>query len=165
MIEPPEPRAVAELVDEHGVERVVVGLPSTSAGRKAARQPSRPASVLNWKRCSRSGRHSLHGDAPGKLAHLGFAQHDGAWPWLFPWRHRNRPVFPRAERPGRHVERVWDEADRRCEYAVGASAQDAVVRAAHADIAVERGAAIHHLLIGGGDVRVCTEHGGDAPLR
>src|SRR5271154_338093 len=27
VIEPPEPRAVSELVDEHGVERVVVGLP------------------------------------------------------------------------------------------------------------------------------------------
>jgi putative Holliday junction resolvase len=31
-IEPPEPRAVAELVAEHGVERVVVGLPLHLSG-------------------------------------------------------------------------------------------------------------------------------------
>lgn len=32
VIEPPEPRTVAELVDEHGVERVVVGLPLHLSG-------------------------------------------------------------------------------------------------------------------------------------
>lgn len=32
VIEPPEPERVAELVSEHGVERVVVGLPVTLAG-------------------------------------------------------------------------------------------------------------------------------------
>jgi putative Holliday junction resolvase len=34
VIEPPEPRAVAQLVAEHGVERVVVGLPITLAGEE-----------------------------------------------------------------------------------------------------------------------------------
>jgi putative Holliday junction resolvase len=33
-IEPPEPRAVAELVAEHGVERVVVGLPLHLGGEE-----------------------------------------------------------------------------------------------------------------------------------
>jgi putative holliday junction resolvase len=33
-IEPPEPRAVAELVAEHGVERVVVGLPLHLSGEE-----------------------------------------------------------------------------------------------------------------------------------
>ncbi len=36
MIEPPEPRAVAELVAEHGVERVVVGLPLDLDGEEGA---------------------------------------------------------------------------------------------------------------------------------
>jgi putative Holliday junction resolvase len=35
-IEPPEPRAVAELVAEHGVERVVVGLPLQLSGREGS---------------------------------------------------------------------------------------------------------------------------------
>jgi len=35
-IEPPEPRAVAELVDEHGVERVVVGLPLHLSGEEGS---------------------------------------------------------------------------------------------------------------------------------
>ena len=35
-IEPPEPRAVAELVAEHGVERVVVGLPLHLSGEEGA---------------------------------------------------------------------------------------------------------------------------------
>jgi putative holliday junction resolvase len=34
VIEPPEPRAVAELVAEHGVERVVVGLPVSLGGEE-----------------------------------------------------------------------------------------------------------------------------------
>jgi putative Holliday junction resolvase len=33
-IEPPEPRTVADLVAEHGVERVVVGLPITLGGEE-----------------------------------------------------------------------------------------------------------------------------------
>src|SRR5262245_42674953 len=36
VIEPPEPRAVAELVEEHGVERVVVGLPVHLSGEEGA---------------------------------------------------------------------------------------------------------------------------------
>ena len=36
VIEPPEPRAVAELVDEHGVERVVVGLPVHLSGEEGS---------------------------------------------------------------------------------------------------------------------------------
>ena len=36
MIEPPEPRAVAELVAEHGVERVVVGLPLHLSGEEGS---------------------------------------------------------------------------------------------------------------------------------
>jgi putative Holliday junction resolvase len=36
VIEPPEPRAVAELVDEHGVERVVVGLPLHLSGEEGS---------------------------------------------------------------------------------------------------------------------------------
>ena len=35
-IEPPEPRAVAELVAEHGVERVVVGLPLHMSGEEGS---------------------------------------------------------------------------------------------------------------------------------
>lgn len=35
-IEPPEPRAVAELVSEHGVERVVVGLPVHLSGEEGS---------------------------------------------------------------------------------------------------------------------------------
>ena len=35
-IEPPEPRAVAELVSEHGVERVVVGLPLHLSGEEGS---------------------------------------------------------------------------------------------------------------------------------
>ena len=47
---------------------------------------------------------------------------------------------------------------------IDAPAEDAVVRAAHADIALERGAAGHDLLVGGGDVRVRAQHGRDAAL-
>ena len=36
VIEPPEPRAVAELVAEHGVERVVVGLPVHLSGEEGS---------------------------------------------------------------------------------------------------------------------------------
>jgi putative holliday junction resolvase len=36
VIEPPEPRAVAELVIEHGVERVVVGLPLHLSGEEGS---------------------------------------------------------------------------------------------------------------------------------
>lgn len=36
VIEPPEPRAVVELVEEHGVERVVVGLPLHLSGEEGA---------------------------------------------------------------------------------------------------------------------------------
>jgi putative Holliday junction resolvase len=36
VIEPPEARAVAELVDEHGVERVVVGLPIHLSGEEGS---------------------------------------------------------------------------------------------------------------------------------
>jgi putative Holliday junction resolvase len=36
VIEPPEARAVAELVDEHGVERVVVGLPVHLSGEEGS---------------------------------------------------------------------------------------------------------------------------------
>lgn len=36
VIEPPEPRAVAELVSEHGVERVVVGLPLHLSGEEGS---------------------------------------------------------------------------------------------------------------------------------
>jgi putative Holliday junction resolvase len=36
VIEPPEPRGVAELVDEHGVERVVVGLPLHLSGEEGS---------------------------------------------------------------------------------------------------------------------------------
>jgi putative Holliday junction resolvase len=36
VIEPPEPRAVAELVDQHGVERVVVGLPLHLSGEEGS---------------------------------------------------------------------------------------------------------------------------------
>ena len=36
VIEPPEPRAVAELVAEHGVERVVVGLPLHLSGEEGS---------------------------------------------------------------------------------------------------------------------------------
>jgi putative Holliday junction resolvase len=36
VIEPPEPRAVAELVGEHGVERVIVGLPLHLSGAEGA---------------------------------------------------------------------------------------------------------------------------------
>jgi putative pre-16S rRNA nuclease len=36
VIEPPEPRAVAELVEEHGVERVVVGLPRHLSGEEGS---------------------------------------------------------------------------------------------------------------------------------
>jgi putative Holliday junction resolvase len=35
-IEPPEARAVSELVDEHGVERVVVGLPVHLSGKEGS---------------------------------------------------------------------------------------------------------------------------------
>jgi putative holliday junction resolvase len=35
-IEPPEPRAVAELVDQYGVERVVVGLPLHLSGEEGS---------------------------------------------------------------------------------------------------------------------------------
>lgn len=35
-IEPPEPRSVAELVEQHGVERVVVGLPLRLSGGEGA---------------------------------------------------------------------------------------------------------------------------------
>lgn len=35
-IEPPEPRSVAELVAEHGVERVVVGLPLLLSGEEGS---------------------------------------------------------------------------------------------------------------------------------
>jgi putative Holliday junction resolvase len=36
VIEPPEPRSVAELVAEHGVERVVVGLPLHLSGEEGS---------------------------------------------------------------------------------------------------------------------------------
>jgi len=36
VIEPPEPRAVAELVAEHGVERVIVGLPLHLSGEEGS---------------------------------------------------------------------------------------------------------------------------------
>lgn len=36
VIEPPEPRSVAEIVAEHGVERVVVGLPLHLSGEEGA---------------------------------------------------------------------------------------------------------------------------------
>jgi putative Holliday junction resolvase len=36
VIEPPEARAVVELVDEHGVERVVVGLPLHLSGEEGS---------------------------------------------------------------------------------------------------------------------------------
>jgi putative Holliday junction resolvase len=36
VIEPPEPRAVSALVDEHGVEKVVVGLPLHLSGEEGA---------------------------------------------------------------------------------------------------------------------------------
>ena len=36
VIEPPEARAVVELVDEHGVERVVVGLPIHLSGEEGS---------------------------------------------------------------------------------------------------------------------------------
>jgi putative Holliday junction resolvase len=36
VIEPPEPRAVSELVAEHGVERVVVGLPVHLSGEEGS---------------------------------------------------------------------------------------------------------------------------------
>jgi putative Holliday junction resolvase len=36
VIEPPEPRAVADLVAEHGVERVVVGLPLHLSGEEGS---------------------------------------------------------------------------------------------------------------------------------
>jgi putative pre-16S rRNA nuclease len=36
VIEPPEARAVSELVDEHGVERVVVGLPLHLSGEEGS---------------------------------------------------------------------------------------------------------------------------------
>ena len=55
VIEPPEPRAVAELVAEHGVERVVVGLPLHLSGEEGSQAGAR-AQLLraNWRRCSRS---------------------------------------------------------------------------------------------------------------
>jgi putative Holliday junction resolvase len=36
VIEPPEPRVVSELVEEHGVERVVVGLPLHLSGEEGS---------------------------------------------------------------------------------------------------------------------------------
>lgn len=35
-VEPPDPAAIAELVTEHGAERVIVGLPTTLAGEEGA---------------------------------------------------------------------------------------------------------------------------------
>jgi putative Holliday junction resolvase len=49
VIEPPEARAVAELVTEHGVEKVVVGLPlhlSGEEGSQAARDSLAAAHLL-----------------------------------------------------------------------------------------------------------------------
>ena len=36
VIEPPEPRAVSELVEQHGVERIVVGLPVHLSGEEGS---------------------------------------------------------------------------------------------------------------------------------
>ena len=54
VIEPPEPRAVAELVAEHGVERVVVGLPLHLSGEEGARRHWPAPSAANSRRCSTS---------------------------------------------------------------------------------------------------------------
>ena len=55
VIEPPEPRAVAELVAEHGVERVVVGLPLHLSGEEGEPGGAAPApSAPNSRRCSTS---------------------------------------------------------------------------------------------------------------
>ncbi len=51
-IEPPEPRSVAELVAEHGVELVVVGLPLHLSGEEGARLPSPARSAPNSRRSS-----------------------------------------------------------------------------------------------------------------
>ena len=49
VIEPPEPRAVAELVAEHGVERVVVGLPLHLSGEEGSQ------AALARSFCARTG--------------------------------------------------------------------------------------------------------------
>ena len=54
--------------------------------------------------------------------------------------------------------------ERRFQHAIDAAAEDAVVRAGHADVALKRRAAGKDLLVGGGHVRVRAEHGGDAAV-
>ena len=52
VIEPPEPRAVAELVAEHGAELVVVGLPVHLSGAEGSQAAlARTFLRANWKRC------------------------------------------------------------------------------------------------------------------
>lgn len=43
-------------------------------------------------------------------------------------------------------------------------ADDAVVRTAHPDIGLVSGALRQHSIIGGGNVSVCAQDGGDAPI-
>ena len=50
VIEPPDPRVVAELVAEHGAERVVVGLPLGLSGRREPRRRSAAGSATRLQR-------------------------------------------------------------------------------------------------------------------
>ena len=54
VIEPPEARAVAELVAEHEVERVVVGLPVHLSGEEGSQAGLARSFCGNWRRCSTS---------------------------------------------------------------------------------------------------------------
>jgi putative Holliday junction resolvase len=50
VIEPPEPKIVAEIVAEHEVERVVVGLPVTMSGEEGEQAASSRAFAADLKR-------------------------------------------------------------------------------------------------------------------
>jgi putative Holliday junction resolvase len=50
VIEPPEPKIVAEIVAEHGVERVVVGLPVTMSGEEGEQAAASRAFAADLER-------------------------------------------------------------------------------------------------------------------
>ena len=69
-----------------------------------------------------------------------------------------------ADVAGGDVELGGAAGERGFHHAVDAAADDAFERAGHADVALEGGAAGEDALVGGGDVRVRAENGGDAAV-
>ena len=64
-----------------------------------------------------------------------------------------------ADIAGGDLEMGGVERQRRFQHAIDAAAQNAIVRAGHADVALKRGAAGQDTFVGGGDVGMRAQHG------